>query len=195
MIDSILKFSKLIHKFRSVERQIFAHGAERRENDSEHSFTLAMLGWHINESCRLGYDNGKILKYSLAHDLVETYAGDTYFYTTDKAALDSKEQREKDAQERIRQEFPEFADLHESIDQYNQKSDKESKFVYALDKIEPVLNIYLDGGRTWKRNSVTLEMLTSAKESKVSIDETTARIFKELVDKLKNEHDNLFNRP
>ena len=59
-------------------------------------------------------------------------------------------------------------DLHASLAAYMQKSDQESRFVYALDKIEPILHIYLDQGRTWKEKNITLDMLYQAKKDKVA---------------------------
>jgi hypothetical protein len=78
------------------------------------------------------------------------------------------------------------------IEQYEKREDRESKFIYALDKIDPVLNIYLDNGRTWKRNHVTLEMLISMKKAKVEVDDTVALIFKDIILKIEEGSSNLF---
>jgi len=43
----------------------------------------------------------KVIKYALVHDLVEVYAGDTYVYTKNQDELDSKEDREKEAADRL----------------------------------------------------------------------------------------------
>lgn len=58
------------------------------------------------------------------------------------------------------------------IEQYEQKNDREALFVYALDKIVPVLNCYMDGGRIWKDVSlthitVTLEKIREHKDEKI----------------------------
>lgn len=191
-LNSIISFVSLLNRFKTIERTIFATGTDRMENDAEHSFSLAMLGWYINETHKLGLDVEKILMYALAHDLVEVYAGDVFFYTKDEQLLKGKKQREADAAVRLKAEYPEFSQLHEAIDAYEKKGDLESKFLYALDKIEPILNIYNDKGRTWKEHSITIEMLESTKIQKVAVDPTIAALFKDIVARLKKEQKELF---
>lgn len=183
-----------MHKFRSIERSLLVRNSERSENDVEHSYSLAMLAWYLNETYQINLDSDKLFKYALAHDLVEVYAGDTYFYHNNDQVLKDKLQKELEAAHKIKEEFPDFLELHKIIEQYESRADAESKFIYALDKMEPVLNIYLDKGRTWRKNNVTLEMLETAKTSKVSIDPTINKIFKELVQKLKEEESELFDK-
>lgn len=191
-LDHILKFTSLMHDFRAIERVVMRRDSDLPENDVEHSFTLAMLGWFINDAYSLGMDTGKILKYALAHDLVEVYAGDTYFYHDNQAIIDSKHDREVAAAARLRTEFPEFEELHVLIDLYEKRGDREGRFVYALDKIEPILSIYVDGGRTWREKNITIDMLTSMKRPKVAVDSDIARIFEELIQKITVEKASLF---
>ncbi len=140
-----------------------------------------MLAWYVNDSYKLNLDEKKLFTYALAHDLVEVYAGDVHFFDQTEEVSKAKHAREVEAAARIRKEFPEFNELHEAIERYERKEDKEAKFIYALDKIEPVLSIYRDGGRTWKKNKVTLEMLTTNKFPKILIDSTVKALFDELV--------------
>src|SRR3989344_1062689 len=147
-LDKILNFIELIQKFRSIERLVHVNGKDRNENDVEHSFSLAMLGWYINDTEKLGLNLEKIIKYALIHDLVEVHAGDTFFYHKDSNMTADKKEREERAAHKLRGEYPEFPELHSIMEKYEKREDKESKFVYALDKIEPVLNIYLDKGRS-----------------------------------------------
>ena len=126
------------------------------------------------------------------HDLVEVYAGDTYFYSTDEAHVAGKHEREEDARQRIEKEFPEFADLHIVISEYEKRKDPESRFVYALDKIQPVVNIYLDNGRLWKERHVTLAMLIEKKKDKVLLSPEIEEYFNELVVILKEKEAELF---
>ncbi len=192
--DQILKFVDLMQQFRTVERRVLIKNSERSENDVEHSFSLAMLAWYINNTYKLGLNSDKLFKYALAHDLVEIYAGDTFFYQKDEQVLVDKQQKEEEAAHRIRGEYPEFNELHEIIEQYEKRGDEEAKFIYALDKVEPVLSIYQDKGRTWRKDGVTLDMLKTMKLTKVAINPTIEKIFKELVRRLTEEHDSLFHK-
>lgn len=97
--------------------------------------------------------------------------------------------REKQALEQIAHEFPEFPDITALIHDYEKKSDKEARFVYAFDKMIPVLNIYLDMGRSWKRDKVTSEMIRR-KDEKIVINDDVMKIwldFMKLVEKEKFE--------
>jgi putative hydrolase of HD superfamily len=191
LLEHVLKFNNLLHAYRAVKRRILIHGSDEQENDVEHSFNIAMLAWHINSVKGLKLDTEKLFAYALVHDLVEVYAGDTFFYADEKTKA-GKEEREALALLRLKDEFPEFPELHATIADYERREDRESKFIYALDKVEPLLSIYQDGGRTWRRDAVSLDMITSMKTAKVAVDPTIERIFKELIEVFKKEHDTLF---
>lgn len=191
-IDRLLSFAKILGELQAVERVIRVRGSDRWENDVEHSYSLAMLAWYILDTEKFPLDRDKVFRYALAHDLVEVYAGDTYLYTEDKALLASKPERERLAAERLRVEFPEVPEMHAAISGYVNKDDAESRFVYALDKIEPVLKIYLDGGETWQKKGITLEMLYSSKKDKVALAPEIQPYFDELMVLLRKEEKELF---
>ncbi|MFA6408450.1 MAG: HD domain-containing protein [Candidatus Paceibacterota bacterium] len=191
-LDKILGFIGLLNQFRTIERKVLTQGCDRNENDSEHSFSLAMLAWYVNNVYELNLDTDTMLKYALVHDLVEAYAGDTFFYHPDRSFVDGKHAREEAAAQKLGTEYPEFPEIHDTIERYEKREDRESRFIYALDKIEPVLHIYRDKGRSWRRDGVTLEMLVTMKSPKVALDKTVEGIFKELVSRVSNEQDGLF---
>lgn len=191
-LSKIFEFVKFTHKLQQVRRVIYVNGEDRDENDVEHSYQLALVAWYLVDSKGLDLDIEKVLKYAMAHDLVEVYAGDTFFYTTNQAEKDSKKARELEAAEKIKDEFPEASSLHEAIMGYESMDDDESKFVYALDKIMPVMNIYLDNGRTWKRENITIDMLLT-KDEKVAVSEDVDKIWSELKKALNDDKVKLFN--
>lgn len=184
---------RLLQQFRKIERRVLVNASARKENDVEHSYSLAMLAWYIYATYKLNLNIEKVLQYALVHDLVEVYAGDVWFYENDQKILDNKKENEKVAADRIASEHPEFPDLHTIIADYEAKKDLESRFVYALDKVEPMLNTYLDQGKTWKSENITLTQLETLKAPKVAIDSTIDQIFKDLIKKLKTEERNLFS--
>lgn len=190
-LSGILNIVRLLNQFRLVERSMRVNNAERFENDVEHSYSLAFLAWYIIADTKLDLDRDLVLKYALIHDLVEVYAGDTYF-AADEEERGTKVQKEKDAALRLEKEIPEFAELHELIEQYEAREDKESRFVYALDKIQPMLNIYTDGGRTWKEKGVTIDMLVEHKKEKVAVSPEIEVYFNDLIAILREEEKVLF---
>lgn len=190
-LTKILEFIKFTHKYQEVVRLIYVVGKDRNENDAEHAFQLALFAWYLVDAMKLKLDTGKVLMYALAHDLVETYAGDTFFHSKDKQLQASKKDREAAAAARIKAEFPEFPELHKAIDDYENLVDEEAKFVYALDKMIPVLNIYLDDGRSWRRDEVTLEMIRT-KDEKIAVSPELVDIWKQVTELLDNEKERLF---
>lgn len=193
MLEKLLGFAKMLNVLQAVERVIRVKDQDRWENDMEHSYHLAMLAWYIIDSQKLSLDREKVFCYALAHDLVEVYAGDTYLYSEDKGFLASKPERERLAAERLMTEFPEVPEMHVAIRGYVEKNDPESRFVYALDKIEPLVKLYLDGGRTWKEKGVTLEMAYESKKDKVALSPEIKAYFEEFMELLRKEEKKLFH--
>lgn len=191
-LSDILQFTKLLNKFQSVDRVIYIPGTSKLENDVEHSYQLAMLAWYLSSNNFLNFDINLVIKYALIHDIVEAYAGDTFIYSENQAEHDSKHKREEDARLRILEEFPLFEDLNKIIKNYENKIDKESNFIYVLDKIHPVIQLYLDGGKMWKEKEVTLTMLLDSKRSKVNLLPELLPLWNELEKILIENEDKLF---
>lgn len=191
-LTSLLSFSKIVNKLQGVERVVRVPETERRENDVEHSYHLAMLAWYIADSNNLSLDKNLLLRYSLVHDFVEVYAGDTYIYSKNAHDHESKKEREESARIRIENEFPEFKELHETIFEYEKQESDESRFVYVLDKLHPVFQIYLDGGRDWKMHEVTLAMLIEKKADKALLSPTLLPYWEDLLTILKRDEKSFF---
>ena len=191
-LSKLFGFSRVVNLFQAVERVVRIPGIEKRENDVEHSYHLAMLAWYIADSNGLRLDKNLLLSYSLVHDFVEVYAGDTYIYSKNKHDHDSKKEREEAARIRLEKEFPEFRGLHDTIVEYEKQENLESRFVYVLDKLHPVFQIYLDGGRDWRKHEVTLAMLIEKKADKALLSPELLPYWEELLLILRKEEKNLF---
>jgi putative hydrolase of HD superfamily len=191
-LENVLRFVNLLNKYRTVKREILVNSEDRLENDIEHSYQLAMLGWYLADSEKLSLDKNLLVKYALVHDLVEVYAGDTFAFA-DEDLKRGKIEKEREAIEQLKQEFPEFKELHELIHNYEERTDSESNFIYALDKLQPTLNIYTDGGRSWRRDGVTLQMIIDYKNDKISEIPELKKYFDELILLLKQKNKELFN--
>jgi hypothetical protein len=140
---------------------------------------------------KLPLDIEKVLKYALAHDLVEAHAGDTFLY--DEEARATKDAREKEALARIAREHPEFPELIETIDGYEHREDVESRFVYALDKMIDPLNASMDPMRAWwKELDVPYSLFRSAKDHKIALSPEIDRLWSELVTELESKKDFYF---
>lgn len=137
-LKSLLQFLEFINKFKRIKRTVYVGGENpnRLENDAEHSYELAMTSWYLIDSLSLDLDLNKVLKYSLVHDLVEVYAGDIDSFMHPGVDISKlKAENEHKALHTIEQEFKEFPELITWINEYENKADQESVFVYVLDKI------------------------------------------------------------
>jgi putative hydrolase of HD superfamily len=182
-MKKLLEFIELTHKFRAVKRKVVFASDKEHENDAEHSFQLALCAWYLINTDKIKLDTEKALKYALAHDLVEAYAGDTpsAVHRSFEAERQTKKAREEEAAKRIEEEFPEFKELHKIIHAYEMREDKESKFVYALDKVMPILNIYLDKGYSWKVNDVKIEDVIAYKKDQIAESPEVKKYFDQLI--------------
>ena len=164
-LKGLIDFIEFNHEFRKVLRIARIPNDTRLENDAEHSHQLALVAWYIIENDQLPLKLERILMYAMAHDLVEVYAGDTY--TFDKVSQTSKKDREHKALQKIKKRFPKFKTLIKTIENYENKIDKESKFVYALDKIIPPIQVYLEDGKLWKEKKISLQDVMENKNHKI----------------------------
>lgn len=192
MIQEFLASLRFLHDVQKVERVILVPGSDRNENDVEHSYLLAMLAWQIAEVTAPHLSREKVLKYALVHDLVEVYAGDVAFFTKDPNAFVEKKEKEHLALARILEEKMLSEDMCASLVAYEDRIDAEAEFVYALDKLIPILSIYLDGGRTWKVHGITLENLCRLKREKIVGSPEILALFDELVVLLEKDKQVLF---
>lgn len=184
-LEELMNVVALTHSFQQVRRAVYATSEERFENDAEHSFQLAFIAWYLIDKEGLSINREKVLMYALCHDIVEVYAGDTFFTRTAE-----EEQRktdiEKEALEKLLTEYPDFPTLTGMLIAYEEKQDNESRFVYALDKLLPILNITLDEGRSWHLNNIDFERLYGGKYKKIAHDPIVQEYFVLIIEVLKN---------
>jgi len=176
-LGNMIRFSKLILQFQDVIRAFYLpRGA--KENDVEHSYHLAMMAWYLNEAGHLGLATDRLLRYALLHDLVEAYVGDVHAF--DLAGRIGKEQREAGAVRRFELEFPDASDMAPFMRNYLTRDDAESQFVYSLDKLMPMLMIYLDNGRTWREEGVSFEQINEIQAAKIAVSEPVNELYQQL---------------
>jgi len=168
-VDRIAELQRIIAKFAKVKRTNKLVGNPGRENDVEHSFGLALTCWFLAPPIAPDLDLQKILQYALVHDLVELYAGDTYFLVTLDGAKQKKD-REHKALERLDKEWrADFPSLIATMKIYESKADEEAWFVYAVDKILPPLMINQhEKAAYYKKWKLTKEMLFDKKRETIS---------------------------
>lgn len=98
-LDKQFAFFREIDKEKKIGRQTYLTGAERKENDAEHAWHMAIMTLLLSEYANEKIDVLKTVSMLLIHDLVEIDAGDTYAY--DEAGKATQREREVKAADRI----------------------------------------------------------------------------------------------
>ncbi len=131
----------------------------RKENDAEHSFSLALFTAILAEYSNEPIDVFKTMKMVLVHDIVEIDAGDTYCY--DDAGNATKADREKRAAERLFGLLPdeqetEFRGLWE---EFEERKTPEARFAAVMDRIQPLLLNLSRDGISWQEHGIHLHQV------------------------------------
>ena len=153
-LEKQIRFIVEADKVKNIFRQTYLADGERKENDAEHSWHLAMMAVLLQEHMKEKADLVKVMTMVLIHDLVEIDAGDTYAY--DEKGARTKREREVKAADRIFGLLPEdqgayFRELWEEFEAYETP---EAKFAHLLDNFQPLLLNDASGGKSWKEHGV-----------------------------------------
>ena len=143
-------------KLKQVLRRSQIHGKQRRENSAEHSWHLALMALVLADHAAVrDLDLLRVLKMLVVHDLVEIDAGDTFAY--DEEAKRHQQEREERAAERIFALLPaaQAAELRALWDEFEARHSAEARFALALDRLQPMLLNYFNGGPGWQEHGVT----------------------------------------
>jgi putative hydrolase of HD superfamily len=142
-------------RLKTVLRRSPLAAADRRENDAEHSWHLALMVAVLAEYADEPVDTGRVIQLVVVHDLVEIYAGDTFLY--DDAMAASQIARETAAAERLFGLLPpdQAAWMRGLWDEFEARKTPESRFAKAMDRLEPILLNWMARGGTWRAPGVT----------------------------------------
>ena len=149
-----ISFVLELDKMKALYRQTYVLNEDRKENDAEHSWHLAVMAFLLAEYSNEPVDVLKVMKMVLIHDVVEIDAGDTYCY--DEEGNRSKAEREEKAAQRLFGLLPEDQ-KKESYDlwrEFEENSTAESRFANLLDHIQPLLLNFTKNGISWKEHGI-----------------------------------------
>ncbi|WP_026402785.1 HD domain-containing protein [Actinomadura rifamycini] len=144
-----------VDRLKTVLRRSVLVADDRRENDAEHSWHLALMVAVLAEHADEPVDVGRTLKLVLLHDLVEIYAGDTFLYDAEGAA--TQERREREAADRLFALLPDdqAVEFRALWDEFEERRTPEARFAKAMDRLQPLLLNYNNRGGTWRTPGVT----------------------------------------
>lgn len=156
-LNFIIEIDKVKHIFRHT--RLFDHS--RYENDSEHSWHLALMAIVLSEYANSPVDLAKVIRMVLIHDIVEIDAGDMIVYAENLNG--QRLEAEKAASRRIFGLLPDDQrdEMIQLWEEFEKKETIEAKFAGALDRLEPVLQNCLDNGYAWHKHGITKEKVLS----------------------------------
>ena len=178
-----MKFILEIDKVKNVFRQTYLADGNRKENDAEHSWHMAIMAFLLKEYAQEEVDIMRVVLMVLIHDLVEIDAGDTYAYDLD--GLQTKREREVKAAERIFGLLPKDQEeqFRELWDEFEAYESAEAKYAHMLDNFQPLmLNDALDG-KSWKEHKVKKRQIYSRNAKTMEGSEKIWEYMKDLVQK------------
>lgn len=141
-------------KEKNILRQTHLSGNGRRENDAEHAWHMAVMIYLLKEYANEEFDLAKAMVMALIHDIVEIDAGDTYAF--DDKGMETREEREKLAAERIFGILPEDQgqELRSLFEEYEANETPEARFVRVMDNFQPLLLNNSNDGQDWKEHGI-----------------------------------------
>ncbi|MBQ9983030.1 MAG: HD domain-containing protein [Lachnospiraceae bacterium] len=161
-----LEFTLELDKLKYIERQSYVADGSRHENDSEHSWHLALMAMLFSEYANEKVDVLRVIKMVLIHDAVEIDAGDTYAYDT--AGNATKREREEKAADRIFNILPndQANEMRGLWEEFEAGETPEARFANALDRVQPIMLNDITGGRAWREHGVAAtQVLTRNKNT------------------------------
>ncbi|MFD3328539.1 HD family hydrolase [Streptomyces sp. NPDC058701] len=152
-----------VDQLKTVLRQSPLVAADRRENDAEHSWHVAMMVVVLAEHSDEPIDVGHTIQLLLLHDLVEIYAGDTPLY--DGAAGVGQQEREAVAADELFTLLPpdQAQRLRALWDEFEERRTPEARFAKAMDRLQPLLLNWMARGGTWRTPGVTADDVRARK--------------------------------
>ena len=154
-----MAFALEIDKVKNIFRQTHLSLRGRNENDAEHSWHMAVMAYLLKEYANEEVDIAKVMLMCLIHDIVEIDAGDTYAY--DEEGLKTQKAREDAAKERIFSILPKKkkAEFTALFDEFEAYETAESRFVHAIDNLQPLMLNNSNDGSDWREHEVTAEQV------------------------------------
>lgn len=145
-MDSVIRLGSLALRLGEVNRITFHADGVTPESDTTHTVMLGLIACAFAHRHLPQLDMGLVAQYTLVHDLVEAYAGDTptlRLLTPQQKA--EKDKREETAFSRIAHEFvDDLPWLVFTLRDYERSATPEARYVRTMDKILPKITHLLN---------------------------------------------------
>lgn len=171
-----LDFIIELDKMKNLYRQTYVLHEDRKENDAEHSWHLAVLAFMLAEYSNEPVDVLHVMKMVLLHDVVEIDAGDTYCY--DSEGNKSKAEREERAAQRIFGLLPDDRreEYYALWREFEDSETPDARFAALLDRIQPLLLNYTKGGISWQEHGIHKEQVLARNSQYLDVSDELAEV-------------------
>ncbi|MBP7185338.1 MAG: HD domain-containing protein [Ruminococcus sp.] len=171
-----------LDKMKNLYRQTYVLHEDRKENDAEHSWHLAILAFILAEHSNKPVDVAKVMKMVLIHDIVEIDAGDTYCY--DSEGYKTKADREEKAAQRIFGMLPEDQkdEMYRLWREFEDSETDDARFAAVLDRVQPLLLNYTKGGISWKEHGIFKEQVLGRNEAYFDVSDNITELITNIID-------------
>jgi len=176
-----INFILELDKMKNLYRQTYVLHENRKENDAEHSWHIAIMAILLSEYANSDIDSAKVIKMLLLHDIIEIDAGDTYCY--DAVGNSTKAEREEKAAQRIFGLLPEdqCTEFYSLWREFEDSVTKEARFAAVLDRLQPLMLNYTKGGISWQEHGIHKEQVLKRNENYFSEADELAELIKSVI--------------
>ena len=177
-----INFMLELDKMKNLYRQTYVLHEDRKENDAEHSWHLAILAILLSEYANEPIDTLNVLKMVLIHDVVEIDAGDTYCY--DENGNKTKADREEKAAQRIFGVLPDDQkkEFYKLWKEFEDNVTNDAKFANILDRLQPLMLNYTKDGISWKEHEIKKEQVLQRNIHLFEASDILAEFIKSIID-------------
>jgi len=158
-LDELFSFFREIDKEKKIGRQTYLADGERKENDAEHAWHMAVMALLLKEYANEDVDIVKVILMILMHDVVEIDAGDTYAY--DEDGKKTQREREEKAADRIygllKSEKGSY--LRGLWEEFEERKTPEAKFARCLDNVQPLMLNAASDCKAWEEHNTKVSQV------------------------------------
>lgn len=176
VVEKTAALGKLILQFGRTERATMHDDGVTPESDTDHTVMLGIIACAFADVFKPELDRGRIAQFALVHDLVEAYTGDVNTINVNQEQLDHKEEQERAALERIKNEFGGvYPWIHTTIEEYESQTTPEARFVKTIDKAMPsITHLLNDKGSLYKQGFTKDELIETINKKDARLLESCA---------------------
>ena len=158
-LNNIFDFCRELDKEKFIGRQTYLTDGERKENDAEHAWHMAVMALILGRYSNEKIDMLRTISMILIHDVVEIDAGDTYAY--DEEGKKTQAERELKAADRLFGMLGEEQGNHfkELWLEFEEQKTPEAKFARAMDNIQPMMLNAATDGKAWEEHKVRISQI------------------------------------